>query len=60
MKKKIKDFTIGELIDFCSKTPYFECYSGICPFDSLCGSIREDISNVADRIIKIYDKVVEK
>ena len=59
MKKKIKDVTIGELIDFCSKVSYIECSTGICPFDKICWAIRDDLSNVSDRIISIYDQEIE-
>ena len=59
MKKKIKDISIGEIIELCSKISATECYTGICPLDSLCGCIREDIVNVKGRIANIYEREVE-
>ena len=60
MKKKIKDITIGEIIDLCSKISHTECYTGICPLDSLCTCIQEDIvKNVKGQIIDIYEREVE-
>lgn len=38
MKKKLKDFTVEELVDYCSHRSAEECHDGRCPLSNILSS----------------------
>ena len=56
MKKKIKDLTIGELYEYCTKNGFYSCWE--CPIISLCE--KSDASCLLASSILFTHKELEK
>ena len=48
MDKPLKDWTLGELKEYCG-TAVYQCYKGICPFKNICDRITSE--NQGDHVV---------
>ena len=48
MDKPLKDWTLGELKEYCG-TAVYQCHKGICPFKNICDRITSE--NQGDRVV---------
>lgn len=48
MDKPLKDWTLGELKEYCG-TAVYQCHKGICPFKNICDRITSE--NQGDRMV---------
>ena len=48
MDKPLKDWTLGELKEYCG-TAVYQCYKGICPFKNICDRITSE--NQGDYVV---------
>lgn len=48
MDKPLKDWTLGELKEYCG-TAVYQCHKGICPFKNICDRITSE--NQGDHVV---------
>ena len=48
MDKPLKDWTLGELKEYC-ETAVYQCHKGICPFKNICDRITSE--NQGDYVV---------